>query len=69
MILTHCSKCEFHEIVEIDSELHSKCNKENCLSVYSNCVRVTAIERFISQNDPDREEKRPSALDICYPIA
>jgi hypothetical protein len=69
MILTHCSKCEFHENVEIDSELHSKCNKENCLSVYSNCVRVTAIERFISQNGIEKSEKPISALDICYPLA
>ena len=67
MILAYCSKCEHHEIAEIDNGLHSKCNKENCLAVYSNCVRVAAVIRFISQNNIKDAEELSSALEICYP--
>jgi hypothetical protein len=67
MIIAHCSKCKYHEEIEIDCELHSKCNKENCLSIYSNCIRVVAIDKFISQNNVNGREKASSALEICYP--
>jgi hypothetical protein len=69
MIITHCLTCKHHEEVEIDSELHSKCNKENCLSIYSNCIRVVAVDKFISQNNVNGREKASSALEICYPVA
>jgi hypothetical protein len=69
MILAHCVKCEFHERVEIDKKLYSKCGKENCLAMYSNCVRVTAVNKFVSENDLDKAENRSSALEICYPLA
>lgn len=69
MILAHCLKCEFHERVEIDHKLYSKCNKENCLSIYSNCVRVTAVNKFVSENDLDNVKDQSSALEICYPLA
>jgi hypothetical protein len=68
MILTYCIKCEFHERVDIDNKLYSKCGKENCLSIYSNCVRETAIKKFILENNPDNFEDRSSALEICYPL-
>jgi len=69
MILAHCLKCEFHERVEIDHKLYSKCNKENCLSIYSNCVRVTAIKKFVAENDINQVKDLSSALEICYPLA
>ena len=69
MILTCCSTCEYHEKVEIDHTLYSKCQKENCLSMYSNCVTNLAVKRFVSQNTSDRTEEPSSALEICYPLA
>ena len=69
MILAHCLKCEFYEKVEIDHRVHSKCNKENCLSIYSSCVRVTAINKFVSENDLSKVKDQSSALEICYPLA
>ena len=67
MIVAYCSRCEHHERIERDSELHSKCTKENCLSIYSNCIRVIAVSKFISQNSLNGKEKPSSALEICYP--
>ena len=69
MILAHCIKCEFHEKIDIDQKLFSKCNKENCLAMYSNCVRVTAVNKFVCENDLDKVKDQSSALEICYPIA
>ena len=69
MIIAYCSKCKHHDRVEIDSELHSRCKKENCLSIYSNCIRVIAVNKFISQNNLAGIEKPASALEICYPVA
>jgi hypothetical protein len=69
MILVCCSICEYHEKVEIDCKLYSKCQKENCLSMYSNCVRDAAVKKFISENTLDQTEELSSALEICYPLA
>ena len=69
MILAHCVKCEFHKSVEIDQKFYSRCNKENCLAMYSNCVRVTAVNKFVSENDIKRVKDQSSALEICYPLA
>jgi hypothetical protein len=69
MILACCSTCEHHEKVEIDCTLYSKCQKENCLSMYSNCVTHKAVKRFVSQNSLDQKEEPSSALEICYPLA
>ena len=68
MILAFCSICEYHETVEIDCTLYSKCQKENCLSIYSNCVTHKAVKRFVSQNTLDHTEEPSSALEICYPL-
>jgi len=67
MILGYCVQCEFHEKVAIDGKVYSKCGKENCLSMYSNCLRVTAINKFILENDLDTRKDQSSALEICYP--
>ena len=69
MILACCSTCEYHEKVEIESKLYSKCQKENCLSMYSNCVTNAAVKKFVSQNSLDQKEEPASALEICYPLA
>ena len=69
MILACCSTCECHEKVEIDRTLYSKCQKENCLSIYSNCITHKAVKRFVSQNTLDPTEESSSALEICYPLA
>jgi hypothetical protein len=68
MILTYCIKCELHERVDIDNKLYSKCGKENCLSIYSNCIRVAAIKKFILENDKANIKDRSSALELCYPV-
>ena len=68
MILTHCLKCEYHSEAKIDDELHSKCNNENCLSIYSNCIRNAALNEFVSQNKVDRTEEHSFALEICNPL-
>ena len=69
MILAHCLKCEFHEKLEIDKVIYSKCSKENCLSIYSNCVRVTAMQKFVSKNAISQIDEQSTALEICYPLA
>ena len=69
MILACCETCEYHEKVEIELTFYSKCQKENCLSMYSNCVTNRAVERFVSQNTLDDTEEPSSALEICYPLA
>jgi hypothetical protein len=69
MILAHCLRCEFHQEIEMDQKPFSKCGKENCLAMYSNCVRVTAVNKFVSDNDLDNVKDRSSALEICYPLA
>ena len=69
MILAHCFKCKFHEKVQLDNITSSKCNKENCLSIYSNCVRVTAVKKFVSQDVISDIDDQSSALEICYPLA
>ena len=69
MILAYCIHCQFHERVDIDSKPYSKCGKENCLSMYSNCVRVAAIKKFILENDLDTIKDPPSAMELCYPSA
>ena len=69
MILAYCVKCDFHEKVDIDQMPYSKCGKENCLAMYSNCVRVTAVNKFVSDNDLDKNKGGSSALEICYPLA
>ena len=69
MILAHCLQCEFHEKTEIENRIYSKCNKENCLAMYSNCVRVTAVNKFVSENRLKTFKDRASALEICYPLA
>jgi hypothetical protein len=68
MILTYCIKCEFHERVDIDNKLYSKCGKETCFSIYSECIRVAAIKKFLLENHLDNIKDRSSALDICYPL-
>ena len=69
MILAHCLKCEFHEKFEIDKMIYSKCSKENCLSIYSNCVRVKAVKKFVSNNATSQIDEQSTALEICYPLA
>ena len=69
MILAHCLRCEFHAKVDIDKVAYSKCDKENCLAIYSNCVRVTAVQKFVSQNSLCNIDEDSSALEICYPLA
>ena len=68
MILIYCQKCEHHLVVEGEGEIHSKCEKENCLSVYSECVAKAELKTFIAQNTSD-QKRQLSALDICYPSA
>jgi hypothetical protein len=66
MVLQCCERCDYHELTEISAEEHSKCGKENCLSIYAKCVTEEAVRQFIYRNEPGRIEQPTSALDICY---
>ena len=69
MILSCCLHCQFHEKVEIECRSFSRCVKENCLSIYFDCVINTAVKSFISQNSTEGGKEASSALEICYPLA
>ena len=67
MILSHCSECKYHHKVEIEDEIHSRCLRENCLTMYTKCFTEEAIRQFIKKNmDKERDRTHP-ALEICYP--
>ena len=68
MLLVYCSKCEHHEKVELNHKSHSRCLKENCLSIYSNCLTQAAVKKFIADNNFDDRKMRDSALEMCYPL-
>ena len=69
MIIKYCSKCEYHEGITLDGKLNSKCHKEGCLSIYSNCIANAAIKKFVYDNDFDVSNRPKSALETCYPLA
>ena len=50
MILSYCTECEHHIVVEIEDEAHSMCTKEKCLCVYAKCIREVALKKFILEN-------------------
>jgi hypothetical protein len=68
MILVHCLKCTYHDEATIDGEAVSRCRKENCLSMYSDCVADAAMSQFIEDNRVPVLEPRATALELCYPI-
>ena len=68
MILLYCKICDYHEAVVIYGTEHSRCLKENCLSVYTKCLTEEAVRRFIHENKYENIEKLKSALEVCYPI-
>jgi hypothetical protein len=67
MILVHCIKCGFHEEVTIDDGTFSRCRKENCLSIYSDCVAGAAMSQFIEGNRLAVLDRGETALELCYP--
>ena len=69
MILSYCKHCEHHSTVEIDGYIHSRCQKENCLVIYSKCLTEKAVEKFLRENEDHKKLIGNSALDICYPEA
>ena len=69
MILRYCLECEYHEKISLDGNEHSRCHKENCLSLYSDCVINAAIRKFVGDNEFDILKKPKSALETCYPLA
>ena len=69
MILSYCKHCEYHSLVEIESQSHSRCLKENCLAMYSKCLTDKAVEKFLQHNEDQKKELGNSALDLCYPKA
>ena len=46
MILSYCKNCEYHSTVKILDDMHSRCQKENCLVIYSKCLTEKAVERL-----------------------
>ena len=67
MILIHCLKCRYHEEARVDGVSHSRCRKENCLSMYSDCVANVAMQQFIQHNRVTPLERTETALELCYP--
>ena len=67
MRLNHCLQCKFHEELKIDGTSFSRCTKENCLSIYSDCITAVAMVRFLEQNRLSHLKKTDSALEVCYP--
>ena len=66
MILIHCLKCRYHEEVRLDGVTSSRCRKENCLSMYSDCVANAAMTHFIHRNRMAPLDRRETALELCY---
>jgi hypothetical protein len=67
MRLNHCLKCKSHQEVTIDGKPFSRCTKENCLSIYSDCISEVAMSRFLERNRLSPPGKTDSALELCYP--
>jgi hypothetical protein len=67
MILIHCLKCRYHEEGKVNGASHSRCRKENCLSIYSDCVASAAMKQFIEQNRLVHLDRTETALELCYP--
>jgi len=67
MILIHCLKCRSHEEVKVDGVSYSRCGKENCLSMYSDCVANAAMKQFIHRNRLASLDRTETALKLCYP--
>ncbi|HVO84640.1 MAG TPA: hypothetical protein VMU60_09455 [Syntrophobacteria bacterium] len=67
MVLIHCMKCRYHEEVKLDGSPSSRCRKENCLSMYSDCVANAAMQQFIDQNRITALDRAETALELCYP--
>ena len=66
MILSYCSLCEYHQIVEVRKHEQSTCKKENCLSIYTKCLSDEAVKQFLHRNRQRVTKRRDSALEICY---
>ena len=57
MIIKCCSPCGFHQIKQLEKERISYCQKENCWSKFSRCIRNKTLNRFLEQ-----ESTSPSAV-------
>ena len=66
MLLSYCRGCEYHEIIEKRGYKYSKCNKENCLSVYTKCLTEEAVRQFLLRDKEQGTVKSHPALEICY---
>jgi len=64
MILSYCQECQYHGQVEIANETHSRCLKENCLSMYAKCFAEEAIRQFIQKNVYTEQGPANSALEV-----
>ena len=64
MILSYCQECQYHGQVEIANETHSRCLKENCLSMYAKCFAEEAIKQFIQKNVNNEHGFGTSALEV-----
>jgi hypothetical protein len=66
MLVSYCRECKYHEISDVEGDEHSKCNKENCLSVYTKCLTEEAVKQFLQRDKLDLGRVAESALEICY---
>jgi hypothetical protein len=51
----------------MDGVSYSRCGKENCLSMYSDCIANAAMKQFIHRNRLAPLDRTETALELCYP--
>jgi hypothetical protein len=61
----------YHKIIVEGGKQHSQCLKENCKAMYSKCIRVAAVNKFLEEDEYKREAEKQHhpGLSICYPLA
>ncbi len=47
MLIKTCLACSHHRVKNADEGELSYCSKENCWSVYSDCITRKAVEKFL----------------------
>jgi len=65
MILTMCKICENHETREDSNGWKSFCQKENCWSMYSQCINKQAINEYMAKQ---YNRKNVSILEHAYNV-
>ncbi len=65
MLLSICKTCKNHEVREDSNGRRSFCQKENCWSMYSQCINKQAINEYMAKQDSMRNV---SVLEHTYNV-